>query len=116
VLENLGTFQAVSYAMIREMGVDSFKEKYPLLVEENVLSHKGKEVYTDYWENILEMAVKTLQVGDKVTFKSYFRYISIIFSPKGNFLLIRLTQNLKIKNMWSSLRNTRESYLMNFVR
>jgi hypothetical protein len=62
VFENIGTFHAVTLVMIKEFGLDAFRLKYPLLVEESIFLPEKLENQGKQWETTLEMALTVLKV------------------------------------------------------
>ncbi len=62
MFENIGTFHAVTLVMIKEFGLDAFRLKYPLLVEESIFLPEKLENQGKQWETTLEMALTVLKV------------------------------------------------------
>lgn len=63
ILENVGRFHAVTYAMIKTLGLEALKLKYSPLVKESVFS-PGNAAQSTYWETTLEMALQVLKVRE----------------------------------------------------
>lgn len=63
MFEKLGMFHAVTYVMIKDLGVDEFRKKYSPLAEEAVFLPEKANVHIKHWETTLEMSLAVLNVS-----------------------------------------------------